>query len=228
MTDPMRRRAALPALAALLAAAGCSVLPDRPYQESLRFALSPQRPARQAAPRGAPVLQLRLMRAAPGLDQRGLRLAGADGVVAVEFWSEWTAPPAELAEEALRQWMAASGLFAAVVAPGSRLNAEMVMEGELTRLQAEPVAGIARAGLSVLLLSETERDAAGQRRILGSFLAEGTAPLPGGARAPGARLPAAEAAQAMQAALADALGRLEAEVRAALAPRGAAGAARRR
>ena len=77
-------------------------------------------------------------RAAPGMDVRGLRLVGADGQVSTGYWQEWAAPPAELAEEALRRWLAASGRFSAVTLPGSRLRANYVLEGELIRLQAEP------------------------------------------------------------------------------------------
>jgi cholesterol transport system auxiliary component len=213
------RRAALLGLAAAAAAAGCSVLPDRPYQEVQRFALAPERPRREPPPRQAPVLLLRLVTAAPGLDQRGLRTLGPNGAVDVGFWSEWTAPPAELAEEALRRWLSASGLFAAVVPPGSRLRADMILEGELIRLEADPVEGVARAGLSVLLLPEGGGDAAGQPRILGQFTPEGTAPLPGGRRADGRGLPPAKAAAAMEAALGAALAALEAELRRTLAAR---------
>jgi cholesterol transport system auxiliary component len=220
---PVTRRGALLGLAALATAAGgCSVLPERPYQEVQRFALMPERPRREPPPPAAaraPVLLLRLVSAAPGLDQRGLRTVEPNGAVDVGFWSEWTAPPAELAEEALRRWLSASGLFAAVVPPGSRLPADMVMEGELIRLEAEPAAGVARAALSILLLSAGGQDAAGQPRILGQYTPEGTAPLPGGRRAGGRGLPPAEAAAAMEAALAAALAALEADLRQTLAAR---------
>ncbi|WP_200306946.1 ABC-type transport auxiliary lipoprotein family protein, partial [Paracraurococcus ruber] len=191
----------------------CSVLPDRPFQEPQRFALSPERPPAVAATRRGPVLLLRTLRAAPGLDQRGLRVLGAGDVVTQEFWAEWAAPPADLAEEALRRWLLASGRFAAVTAPGSRLRAELVLEGELTRLQAEPLAGIARASLSGLLLA----DGTGESRVLGQYMVEGTAPLPGGARRDGRIVPA-EAAAAMSAALGEALARLERDLAAAIAP----------
>ncbi|MDO9709059.1 ABC-type transport auxiliary lipoprotein family protein [Paracraurococcus lichenis] len=205
----MTRRALL-ALAAALPA--CSVLPERPYQEPQRFVLAPERPAmpapgRPAVPapaRRGPVLLLRTLRAAPGLEQRGLRVLGPAGVVTYEFWSEWTAPPADLAEEALRRWLVASGRFGAVTAPGSRLRSDLILEGELTRLQAEPANGLARAALSALLLA----DGTGESRVLGQFLVEGTAALPGGPRGDGRIVPA-EAAAAMTAALGTAFGRLE-------------------
>ena len=113
--------------------------------------------------RRGPVLLLRSVRAAPGMDNRGLRIVGAGGQVDTEFYNEWAAPPVELVEEAMRQWLAGSGLFSAVVSPGSRLRAGVVLESELLRLQAEPRAGLARAGLAALLLAG--RDAFGRTAL---------------------------------------------------------------
>lgn len=209
---PLPRRLAL-GLVPLLAA--CSVLPDRPFQEPQRFALAPARPAdAPAGGRAGPALLIRSFRAAPGMDLRGLRVVGPAGQVAQEYWAEWAAPPAELAEEAVRRWLAGSGRFRAVTAPGSRLPAELVLEGELIRLEVEPAAGLARAGLAALLLAEP----GGEARVLAQITAEGTAPLAAGARAAGPRPDPAAAAAAMTAALAQAIGMLEARVAAALPP----------
>ena len=196
-------------LLAPLLVAGCSVLPDRPYQEVQRFALAPVRPGQPAgaAGRAAPVLLVRTLRAAPGLDVRGLRLLRADGQVTTEYWQEWAAPPADLVEEALRRWLVASDRFGAVTLPGSRLKADVVLEGELIRLQAEPATGLGRAAISVLLLAEPQAGN-GEVRILGQFTAEGTAPIAGGARTDG-KLAAAVAAGAMSAALGVALAGME-------------------
>lgn len=211
------RRSLLLALPALLGA--CSVLPDRPYQESRRYLLAPRRTGRVPARRGAPVLLVRVMRAAPGLDQRGLRSLGAEGRITLAYWDEWAAPPAEAAEEALRRWMTDAGLFSAVIAPGSRLQADVIMEAELVRLEAVPAAGQARAALSVLVLSNPARDPVGEARVLGQILAEGTAPLARGASAPPEAM-----AEAMEAALGTALAGLERQLRPLLP---AAGGARR-
>jgi cholesterol transport system auxiliary component len=208
----MNRRALILSALALPA---CSVLPDRPYQQTQRFILAPERPPGRAPAKRRPVLLLRTMRAAPGLDQRGLRVLGARDDVTVDFWNEWTAPPADLVEEALRRWLLASGRFGAVTAPGSRLRADLILEAELTRLQAEPVPGIARASLSALLLANAN---SGEARVLGQVLADGTAPLPGGPRADG-KVAAGDAATAMSAALGDALAKLEAALAGAIGRR---------
>ncbi len=199
----MRRRALILGGAAVT---GCSVLPDRPYQESRRYLLAPARPGQVPPRRGAPVVLVRVMRAAPGLDQRGLRRVEADGRVTLTFWDEWAAPPPEAAEEALRRWLVASGLFAAVTAPGSRLSPDIILETELVRLAAVPAAGQAQAVLGVLVLSNPARDPAGQPRPLGQFLAEGTAPMAAGAHAEAM-------AAAMQDALGSALAMLERQLR---------------
>jgi cholesterol transport system auxiliary component len=204
---PFLRRAVL--LLPALAGASCTAL-NRPYREVQRYALAPERPRREPPPKRGPVLLLRSVRAAPGMDARGLRILGAGGQVDTEFYNEWAAPPVEAVEEAMRQWLAASGLFAAVVSPGSRLRAGLVLEAELLRLQAEPRNGVARAGLAALLLDEP-RDGA-QARILGQFTPEGTAPLPGGARREDT-VPAGDAAAAMREALAAALAELERDLR---------------
>jgi len=203
MTLP--RRAILPLPIGL---AACTVLPDRPYQETQRFALQPERPQRANPMPRRPVLLLRSLRAAPGLESRSLRSLTAEGQVRSSAWAEWAAPPAELAEEALRHWLAASGRFAAVIAPGSRIRPAYVLEGELTRLETRPATGEARAGLALVLSNDDAGDAP---RLLAPILAEGSAPLPGGAAAG-----AAAQAEAMRAALAEALAAAERGIQAAL------------
>jgi cholesterol transport system auxiliary component len=212
----VRRRRFLLLPGVLAAVPACTAF-NRPYREVQRYALAPERPRREPPSRRGPVLLLRSVRAAPGMDARGLRILGAGGQVDTEFYNEWAAPPVELVEEAMRQWLASCGLFAAVVSPGSRLRAGLVLEAELLRLHAEPRAGLARAGLAALLLDEPREGAA--PRILGQFTPEGTAPLPGGARREDT-VSAADAAAAMREALAAALAELERDLRAAVrAPR---------
>ena len=63
-------------------------------------------------------------------------------------------PPAEAVDDDLRRWLAASGLFGAVVAPGSRLQADLVLEGELTVLHADLGNGTAQAALALVLIDQ--------------------------------------------------------------------------
>jgi hypothetical protein len=196
-------------LLAPLALAACSILPDRPNLPVRRYALAPERPSRRAAPRGAPVLLLRSLRGVPGLQQVGLRRRLADGSFAIAPYEEWLAPPGDLAEAALRAWLGASGLFAAVVAPGTRAEAGLVFEGRLTVLETVPAEGEAQAAVAGVLLRESGLSAS----VIAPVEARGSAPLPPEADAP------AEAA-AMQAALGAAFTGLEALLARALQPQG--------
>ncbi|MBY0338539.1 MAG: ABC-type transport auxiliary lipoprotein family protein [Acetobacteraceae bacterium] len=194
----MRRRSLL--LAAALP--GCSVLPNRPYVETRLFPLDPQRPpGPPPAVAGRPLL-LRSLRTAPGLETRSLRRVRADGTLDLAFYAEWVALPADLTEAALRAWLAASGMFTAVTAPGSRLPAPLVLEAELTTLEARPSQRQARAGLGALLLAE--REAGGELRPAGQWVAEGSAPITGAPDSADAQ------AAAMVAALGAAFERIEA------------------
>lgn len=199
---------ALPVLAG-----GCSSPLQRPYVAPRRFPMDVQRPSGAdggaSTPPSGRVLLIRLLRAAPELDRRGLRTLRPDGTVETDFYEEWVAPPSELAEEALRRWLSSSGLFTAVTVPGTRARTNLILEAELTVLQAEPAAGVARAGYAGVLLADERQGT----RVLTQFSIEGTAPIPGGAQQDA---PAEARATAMTAAMADALAQLEGALRAAL------------
>lgn len=191
----MKRRTLL----AALALPGCSVLPDRPYIEAQRFPLAPVRPP---GPRGTgrEVLLMRDMRAGPGMDVRGLRSIRADGTLVTAPYAEWAALPAEAAEAALREWLRASGLFAAVAAPGSRLVHTVVLETELLALEMD-TSSTARAAIAALLVVDSTL---GNNRVLGQLVARGMAPVAGAGNA--------AAAASMVAALGAALASLETEL----------------
>ena len=145
----MRRRWLLGASAGL---AGCSILPARPYLEKREWPLDVRRPnALPPNPTGK-VLLVRTLRAAPGLEARGLQVVLSDGSIRTDFYEEWSVPPADAVEDVLRRWLAASGLFSAVLAPGSRLRADLALEGELLALLANPATGVSRAALGLVLL----------------------------------------------------------------------------
>ena len=185
-------------LAPLLA--GCSVLPDRPYVETRRFPLEPRRSAAPRTGRARRTVLVRTIRAGAGMEARNLRTIRPDGTESLDFYAEWSAPPAEAAEQALRRWLIDSRLFAAVLSPGSRVAPDFVLEGEITALAAMQAAGVARAELTLVLVDE--RDGS---RLVGQMVSTGTAPLASGSAAPAPD----QAAEAMSAALGNALGSLE-------------------
>lgn len=210
MRGGVRRRGLL-RLAPALAAGACSAI-QTPYVEPLRFPLSPERPPgppRRTRGRRRTLL-LRLARAAPGVEGRFLRFLNPDGTVTVEPYAEWAAPPAEAAEEALRRWLLASGLFAAVLAPGTRASADLDLELELTELVADLRRGEARAAVSAVLLAGASAGA-GEGRVITQAVNTGVAPLPppDPRFGPGREQPPDARARAMVEALARAFAGLE-------------------
>ena len=165
----MKRRLLL----ASLGLTSCSILPQRPYLEKRDWPLEAHRDTTTAARPQAPVLLVRTLRAAPGQEGRGLRTLQPDGSVRADPYEAWSVPPAEAVEDQLRRWLAASGLFAAVLAPGSRARPDLVLEGELLTLIADPAQGVTRAALGVVLLDQ--RPAASRPLLQSEIRAE--APL---------------------------------------------------
>ena len=145
----MKRRALIAAAASL---AGCSVLPARPYLVKRDWPLEVVRPVSLPPRPGGKTLLVRSLRAAPGLEQRGLQIVQDDTSIHVDFYEEWSVPPADAVEDALRRWLAVSGLFAAILAPGSRATADYALEGELLSLLAIPAQNREQASLNVVLL----------------------------------------------------------------------------
>jgi ABC-type uncharacterized transport system auxiliary subunit len=146
----MRRRRALLLLPLL---AGCG-LAERPYAERREWPLLVRRPQALPPRAGGPVLEVRTLRAGPGLEARGLQSLQADGSIRTAFYEEWAVPPAQGVEDSLRLWLADCGRFAAVVAPGSRMPADLALEGELTALWSEPAAGRAHAALGIVVVDQ--------------------------------------------------------------------------
>lgn len=202
MMPPGPTRRALLALPGLLGA--CSVLPQRAYEERRQWPLLAPRPTALPPRPGGKVLLVRTLGAGPGLEARGLRTLQPDGSVRAAAYEEWSVPPAEAVEDATRRWLADSGLFAAVLAPGSRLPADLVLEGELDALVAEAApdarTGRLRAAIGFVLL----RQQALVTRALLQRTATAQRPLPD--------LQPATIAHAGGAALADLLAQIEASL----------------
>ncbi len=196
----MRRRTwlALP-----VALSGCGgLLSERAYVPTREWPLLVTRPGVSPPPPGAPVLAVRSLRAAPGLEVRGLPTLARDGSLTRASYEEWLVPPGEGVEDALRRWLAASGLYSAVLAPGSRVIADQILEGELTALWIDERDGLAHAGIGLVVLAGGEQ----QRLILQQTLA---------ATAPASGTDAADAVAALRQALARLFSGVETALRAA-------------
>ena len=141
-------------LSSALALGACSVLPSVPYTQQRDWPLDVRRASSSPPrPRGRSLL-VRSVRAGSGLDARGLRWLQRDGSVHVDYYEQWAVTPAQAAEDDLRQWLADSGVFAAVVAPGSRLNVDFVLEGALNDFIADLNTGTARVALALVLIDQ--------------------------------------------------------------------------
>jgi ABC-type uncharacterized transport system auxiliary subunit len=146
----MRRRAVV--LGLPIAMAGCG-LSERPYVDQRQWPLI-VRPALPPLPPsgGGPVLEVREVRPAPGLEGRGLQTLRADGSIATAFYEQWAVPPAEGVEDSLRLWLAQTGKFAAVVGPGTRADVDVTLSGELTALWTDAPARLGRATIAVVAI----------------------------------------------------------------------------
>jgi ABC-type uncharacterized transport system auxiliary subunit len=140
-------------LGGALALAGCG-LAERPYTERRQWPLLVPRPMSLPPRARGKVLQIRPLRAVAGMSVRGLQTLQPDGSLQVAFYEEWAVPPPEGVEDALRMWLAGSGLFSAVIGSGSRQAPDLVLEGELTALLADLGAGVARATLAVVVIDQ--------------------------------------------------------------------------
>lgn len=168
----MRRRLVI---AAPFLLASCSVLPKQPYLAQRNWPLVIRRPQTRPARRGGRVLLVRTLNAGPGLETRGLKTLHADGSMSSDFYEQWVVPPAQAVQDDLQHWLAASGIFAAVVGQGSLISADLVLEGELTALWAEPEQKRARATISYSVLNQKGiRD-----RVVAQAVATAAAPLAG-------------------------------------------------
>lgn len=168
----MRRRGLL---AGVLAVAGCG-LSERAYEVKRDWPLVARRPQMETANARGKVLLVRSMQAGPGLETRGLRSLQPDGSVKSDFYETWAVPPAQGVEAALRDWLVASGRYAAVLAPGSRMTADYVLETTLTALVADLARGVARAAMTVVVLE----DRGGGARVVAQHVLAAEAPLAGG------------------------------------------------
>jgi cholesterol transport system auxiliary component len=190
----MNRRLVLSAPLALTACG--SLLPQQTYVPRINWPLAPEPPAQNAPNPAGPVLLLRDITAAPGMDQQGVQILQPNGSLNIDYYNLWAVSPADAATQSLLTWLQASGDFSAVVSPGSRLTASLILEGELTELLADLSTNQATAVLTLVVIKNSDSISAAslplaQQRITG------TAPLTG-------TTPAAEVA-AQRAALANAL-----------------------
>ncbi len=143
-------------LAAPLSLAACgSLLPAQKYVPRTVWPLQPPPPGAAAEAGAGPVLLVRAITPAPGLEARGLQSLTKDGSLTVDYYNLWAVPPADALTQSLVIWAQASGMFSAVVTPGTRLTPGLILEGELTQLLVDLPANVARAQMSLLIIKSS-------------------------------------------------------------------------
>ncbi len=154
---------------------GCNTVLQRPPAvQSVNWPLTVRRPqALPARPHGK-ILLVREIQAAPGLDQQGLQWLLPSGSLHIDFYNQWSVPPAAAITTDLRLWLADAGLFAAVVAPNSGLTPDLTLDGTLLTFVGDPRTLTGRAALLVTV-SDNRRT---PPRVLTQTTLQATAPMP--------------------------------------------------
>jgi cholesterol transport system auxiliary component len=147
-----RRRRLL--LAAPALAAGCANPLSQPFPEKTFFVLEVRRPQRLPPDPRGPVLVVRSVTAGPGAELRGIVTRFQGGQQRADFWNEFFSPPPALVGDQLRQWLADSGLFSAVVDQGTRATPALALEPVLNALFADAIEAppVARVQMQTLTL----------------------------------------------------------------------------
>jgi cholesterol transport system auxiliary component len=169
----MKRR--LIVVAPVLLAGCASLLPKQKYIPQVSWPLNPQPPVVTPANEAGKVVLLRDLNPGPGMSNQGIQTLQADGSVVSSFYNQWAVAPADAAAEVLANWLTASGAFSAVVAPGSRLSANLIVEGEFSELFSDLGAHQAKAVLTLVVI----QNLSGNTRPLAQQRIIGTAPLSG-------------------------------------------------
>ena len=99
----MNRRLVLSAPLALTACG--SLLPQQTYVPRINWPLAPEPPAQNAPNPAGPVLLLRDITAAPGMDQQGVQILQPNGSLNIDYYNLWAVSPADAATQSLLTWL---------------------------------------------------------------------------------------------------------------------------
>jgi len=132
----MNRRLLVCSLGPFLAGLSACVSLERPPADKRRYLLEAARPE-AAAPAGDRVLCVPTFHVVSPWAGAGFTRRLPNGVVAVDFDAEFLVPPGTALAEAARRWLAAAGVFGAVVGEGSRALITHWLEADVLELSID-------------------------------------------------------------------------------------------
>lgn len=127
---------AAPALLALLGLLGPLACLGQSPPRQVDYVLRPERPG-PAAAEGAGVLRVGRVRVAPLFERKGFVYRTHEQRYVHDFYHRFYAPPGVVVQEALADWLRASGRYAAVLDPGEAGSADVLLEGRVEELYAD-------------------------------------------------------------------------------------------